>query len=323
MSACTRFALGLAALLAALAAPAASRAEGRIIIGTAAFSGVYHQVGAALCRFVNVRTDAHGIKCRAEESGGSVANIAGVTSGDVQFAIVQEDVLHDAYRGLNGFRGAGPNARIRTVMHLYHEQLALVVGAAVHARGVPALRGRRVNIGAADAGYRVTAARVLAALGLAPGTDVTVTELPATEHGAALCDGRIDAFFHVIGHPNQNIATPIRQCGARLLALPDAAQNGLAAQHPYYSATTIPGGLYPGHPESTPTIGVRAVLVAAAETPSATVELMVRSVLKDAAQLRRLHAVLSDFSEESVFAVPIAPLHDGSIAFQQSQIALP
>ncbi len=323
MSARTRFSLGFAALFAALAAAAVSRADGRITIGTAAFSGVYHQVGAALCRFVNVRTDAHGFKCRAEESGGSVANIGGVTSGDVHFAIVQEDVLHDAYRGLNGFRGVGPNARLRTVMHLYQEQLALVVGAAVQAGGIATLRGRRVNVGAAETGYRVTALRVLAAIGLTPGTDVTTTDLPVTEHGAALCDGSIDAFFYVIGHPNLNISTPIRRCGARLLGLPEAVQIGLATQHPYYAATTIPGNLYPGHPESTPTIGVRAVLVAAAETPSDTVELVVRSVLKDAAQFRRLHPVLSSFSEESVFALPIAPLHDGSIAFQQSQIASP
>jgi len=321
MSQRKRLALGLAALLTALAGAGAVRAEGRIIIGTAAFSGVYHQVGAALCRFVNVGTDRHGVSCRAEESGGSVANIGGLKSGDVQFAIVQEDVLYDAYWGLNGFRDAGPNTGLRTVMHLYQEQLALLASAAVRAGGIEALRGRRVNVGDADAGYRVTAERVLAALRLAPG--VTVTTLLPMEHGAALCDGRIDALFHVIGHPNQNIGAPIRRCGARLVALPDAVRTALAAQHPYYTATTIPGGLYPGHPESTPTIGVRAVLVAAAESPGATVQLLIRSVFKDAAQLRRLHPVLADFSEESVFAVPTAPLHDGSIAFQQSQIASP
>jgi TRAP-type uncharacterized transport system substrate-binding protein len=48
------------------------------------------------------------------------------------------------------------------------------------------------------------------------------SELKADEHGPALCDGKIDAFFYGVGHPSANIQDPTTTCGAKLILIPVA-----------------------------------------------------------------------------------------------------
>ena len=45
------------------------------------------------------------------------------------------------------------------------------------------------------------------------------SELKADEHGPALCDNKIDAFFYGVGHPRANIQDPTTSCGAKLVSI--------------------------------------------------------------------------------------------------------
>jgi TRAP-type uncharacterized transport system substrate-binding protein len=47
-------------------------AEQFVSIGTGGVTGVYYPTGGAICRLVNKDRKAHGIRCSAESTGGSV-----------------------------------------------------------------------------------------------------------------------------------------------------------------------------------------------------------------------------------------------------------
>ena len=77
------------------------------------------------------------------------------------------------------------------------------------------------------------------------------SELKADEHGAALCDGKIDGFYYGVGHPSANIQDPTTSCGAKLVSITGPAVDKLIAEKPYYAKASIPAGLYPNNPQET------------------------------------------------------------------------
>ena len=53
---------GLAVALLGLGAPVACRAAGTLTVGTAGVMGIYHPLGGAVCRMVNVTRKAHKLR---------------------------------------------------------------------------------------------------------------------------------------------------------------------------------------------------------------------------------------------------------------------
>src|SRR5690625_7352983 len=56
-----------------------------ITIGTGGQTGVYYVAGQSICRFVN--RNAENIRCNAPASGGGVANVNGLRSGEFNLGI--------------------------------------------------------------------------------------------------------------------------------------------------------------------------------------------------------------------------------------------
>ena len=53
-----------------------------VTIGTGGQTGVYYVAGQSICRFLNRGAADHQIKCNAPASGGGVANVNGIRSGE-------------------------------------------------------------------------------------------------------------------------------------------------------------------------------------------------------------------------------------------------
>ena len=56
-----------------------------------------------------------------------------------------------------------------------------------------------------------------------------MSELRPDEHGPALCDNQIDAFFYAVGHPSANIADPTTTCEAQIVPITGEAVEGIIA----------------------------------------------------------------------------------------------
>ena len=78
-----------------------------ITIGTGGVTGVYYPAGGAICRIVNRDRAKHGLRCSVESTGGSVANVNLLKSGEIEFGVAQSDVQFLASKG----RGRVPERR--------------------------------------------------------------------------------------------------------------------------------------------------------------------------------------------------------------------
>src|SRR6056297_2100039 len=113
---------------AMFASPAIAQDKEKFItIGTGGQTGVYYVVGQSICRLVNRLDDAN-IKCNAPSTGGSVANINGIKSGELDMGVAQSDVQYQAYNGTGNFED-NPYPELRAVFRVHGEPLTLLARA--------------------------------------------------------------------------------------------------------------------------------------------------------------------------------------------------
>lgn len=289
-------------------------------IGTGGVTGVYYAAGGAICRLVNKDRARHGYRCTVESTGGSVANINTIRAGDLDFGMAQSDWNFHGYKGTSAFEKAGAFADLRSVFSLHPEPFTVVARADANVKNFTDLKGKRVNVGNPGSGTRASMEQLLGAMGWKLSDFSLAAELKADEHGAALCDNKIDAFFYGVGHPSANIQDPVTTCGAKLVNITGQAVDKLVADNSFYAKATIPGGLYKGNPDPIQTYGVVATLVTSAKAPEDQVYTLVKAVFENLEDFKRLHPAFANLKAENMIKDGLsAPLHPGAAKYYREK----
>jgi len=310
-----------AAFLAAATVPTAASAQQRFVtVGTGGVTGVYYPAGGAICRLVNRDRAKHGLRCSVESTGGSVANVNLLKSGEIEFGVAQSDVQFNASKGQGQFQKDGAMADLRAVFALHPEPFTVLARKEANITKFEDFKGKRFNVGNPGSGTLASMNELLASLGWKMSDFSLASELRPDEHGPALCDGKIDGFFYGVGHPSANIQDPTTICGARLVSLTGPAVDKLVKEKPYYSIATIPGGMYPNNPNPTTTYGVQATVVSSAKVPADVVYTIVKTVFDNLDEFKKLHPALANLKPEDMIKNGIsAPLHDGAARYYREK----
>ncbi|MGZ8995668.1 MAG: TAXI family TRAP transporter solute-binding subunit, partial [Rhodospirillales bacterium] len=202
-----------AAVMAKGAVARAQQPEIRVMrIGTGPTGGAYFPMGGVIANLISSPPGSlscaaggscgvPGLIASAITTQGSVENVAGLTAGDLDMALVQADVANFAYLGKGPFAGRGAHKELRAVAGLYAESVHVVTAASSPLTGIDDLRGKRVSLGAERSGTRFTAERILrVGYGLRP-QDVKPVYAGLDQSSDMLAEGSIDAFFMVGGYP--------------------------------------------------------------------------------------------------------------------------
>ena len=303
---------------AMFASPAMAQDEKFITIGTGGQTGVYYVVGQSVCRLVNRLEDAN-IKCNAPSTCGSVANVNGIKSGELDMGVVQSDVQYQAYNGTGNFEGDAYE-ELRAVFRVHGEPLTMLARADAGIEGLDDLEGKRVNIGNPGSGQRNTMEVVMDAKGWTMDTFSLASQLDAAEQAAALSDNNIDAMVYVVGHPNGSLQEATTTVDARLVPLDGPVIDEIVAEHPYYSKSVIPGGLYKGNPDDVPTFGVAATFVTDSNTDDEVVYQTVKAIFDNFDRFKKLHPAFENLDpQEMVSSGLSAPLHEGAARYYREQ----
>ena len=312
-------AVAAAATLALPATPALAQQK-FITIGTGGVTGVYYAAGGAICRLMNKDRATHGIRCSVESTGGSVFNINTIRAGELDFGVAQSDWQFHAYNGSKVFEKDGKFEDLRAVFSVHPEPFTVLSRKEAGIGKVEDLKGKRVNIGNPGSGTRASMEELVGALGWTVADFGLAAELKADEHGAALCDNKIDAFFYGVGHPSANIQDPITTCGAKLVPLQGPAIDKLVEGAPYYAKVNIPGGLYAGHADPTPTYGVLATFVSSAKVADDVVYTLVKSVFENFDEFKKLHPAFGALEPADMIKNGLsAPLHPGAVKYYKEK----
>lgn len=306
-----------------VAAPTYADDQHFITIGTAGVTGVYYPSGGATCQIVNRSRRDHGIRCSVETASGSISNINNIRSGNLDFGFVQSDWQHHAFLGTSVFEEAGPFKDLRSVFSLHNEVATVAVRAGSEFTEFNDLKGKKVNIGAQGSGSAATWADLIGSLGWTTENQKQLTTLQTSGLADALCMGRIDAYFVLIGHPAGLVNDTQEQCDIRLLGIDGEAVTSLQEQTPYYRPAEIPAGLY-NLDEPISSFGVVATFVTSAKMPANIVTTLISSVFDHFDTFTQLHPALSDLTLGDLAAYDMpAPLHPGALKFFHEKGLLP
>ncbi len=308
------------ALGSTLLAPAAVAQQKFVTIGTGGVTGVYYAAGGAICRLMNKERAKHGIRCSVESTGGSVYNVNTIKAGELDFGVAQSDVQYNAVKGQAQFKDGGAHADLRAVFSVYPEALTVLSRKEAGIKKFEDFKGKRFNVGNPGSGTRDTVMKLLDTLGMKTGDFSLTSELKPDEHGAALCDNKIDGFAYVVGSPAANIQDPTTTCGAKLVPITGPAVDKLVKDFPYFATATIPGGMYPGNPDAVKTFGVMASFVTSAKVPDAVVHAMVSAVFENFEEFKKLHPAFANLDPKDMISSGMsAPLHPGAVKYYKEK----
>ena len=299
-----------------LAATVPAQAEKFITIGTGGQTGVYYQVGGAICKLVNRGTKDHDIKC-THTTGGSTKNINGIRAGDLDMGVAQSDWQYHAYNGTAPKQfPEGAFKELRAVFSVHPEPFTVVARADAGIKTFADLKGKRVNIGDPGSGQRGTMEVVMEKMGWTMDDFALTSELKSSEHSAALCDNKIDAFVFTVGHPTGNIKEAASTCDVKIIPVEGDAIDKLVDENAYYAKATVKGGTYAGTDEDVPVFGVGATFVSSSKTDDETVYQLVKTVFENFDRFRKMHPAFANLTKDGMIKNNLsAPLHPGAARY--------
>jgi TRAP transporter TAXI family solute receptor len=176
-------------------------AEKSYVFTTGGAQGTYYGFTNVVAN--TLTTAIENAKFTAVTSGGSKANIEAIDDGDAQFAIVQNDVMINAYNGKSNFEG-NTITSFSVIGAVYPEVCQIIASKDSGIKSVYDLKGKRVSIGAQGSGVVTNATQILEKHGITL-DDITVQNLDSGASASAMKEGKLDAFFFTGGVPTPAI----------------------------------------------------------------------------------------------------------------------
>ena len=244
-----RATIAIAALLLAWTGCAAPSGDGDgepggrrfLSVGTAPPGGAFFVVGGALAEVLNQYGTA-GWNVTAEATKGTQENIRRLDRGELDLAVANAAISYFFVRG-EGESGR-PHA-IRSVMTLAPNVALFLTPEASGIETLAGMKGKRVSIGPAGAGFEYFVGPILEAHGLSY-SDFEVVN--STQSGAVdlLADGAAAAAFLGGAVPTASITQAAASQKIRFLPYSEEAMAQLVERYPFFDYATIPAGTYSG-----------------------------------------------------------------------------
>ena len=294
-------ALGLAACGGSEKAPTTY-----VNIGTGGTAGTYYPLGGAFAEIWN--TNIEGVNATAESTGASVANVNMLQKGDIDVAIIQNDVASYAENGVELFENKVEN--IRGMATLYSEPIQCITTDG-SVKSISDLKGKKVAIGAIGSGVYCNAVQILAEAGITE-KDYKPQYLSFAEAATGLRDRQIDAAFIVAGVPTSAIVDLATQRDVKFVNLDKELADKLKAKYSYYTDYEIPAGTYSTQKEDAQTLTVQSMLVVSSKLSEDMVYNMLKSMYENTDRIKAAHKVGEFIKEESGLEGMSITLHPGA-----------
>lgn len=308
----------VSAILGLSASVALAQPQTFITIGSGSTTGLYYPTAVGMATIIN-EADI-GIRANARSTGASVFNARAIGQGQLQMALMQNNIAQYAYRGegVQAFEGQ-PVENLRAVAALYPEVVHVLARADAGIDSIADLSGKRVYVGDVGSGTEQDAMNILAAY------DIDFSDLQSVVRGSAgdavslLRDNRIDAMFYTVGVGSAAITEAAQTAPIKVVPIGEEQLQALEREYAFYTPFTIPSGTYPDMQQDVQTVTLKAMLAADAALPEEAVYNFAKTLFQD-----KLDAFYNDIQnpnlkeyftlETALEGVPI-PLHPGAERF--------
>lgn len=299
------------ATTAMVLAPAGAMAEAyKGKIGGGPTGGTFNTFSNAMSIFVPKQLPE--VKLSAVGSGGSVENVKRVSSGESEFGLcyaVDSDLARKGLLPKDETKYDG----VRVMGFLYGAPAQLVVRADSEFKSAKDLTGKKVAVGNAGSGAAASAERFFRHLGVWENFDPQFLGYSAA--ASAFKDGKIDAFWVLVGYPNSSIIEASTTNDIALLDVAGAAKEaGFFEKFPFYAPAAIPAGTYKGQDKEVKTFSDSALWATRVGVKADDVCVALKTVFSPEGleHMVKAHKAAKEMTvENGVNGIPV-PLHKGA-----------
>lgn len=281
-------------------------------VGTAPPGGAFFVVGSALSEVLGAAGAERGWQVTAEATSGSQENIRRLTQGELDFALSNAAITYFAVRGGEGWDQEYP---MRSVMTLAPNVALFLAPAGGGVRTIADLRGKRVVIGPAGAGFEFFVQPILAAHGVSYDD---FTPLNATQSAAVdmLTDGSAAAVFLGGAIPTASITQAASSMDIHYVPFDDDARTSLAADYSFFSHATIPAGTYRGQDADFQALDVGSMhLITSADQDEDLVYEVTKALYERREEVTQKHPAGRAINPTNAVRDTGTPFHPGAIRY--------
>ena len=284
----------------------------KITVATGGSTGTYYAYGMAMGTVLQEKT---GLTFDVQSTGASKANIQLIQAGEVDMAVVQNDVMYYAYTGTDLFEGA-QTQDFAAIGTLYPELCQIVASKSSGIETIADLKGKRVSVGDAGSGVEFNAKQILEAYGIDMNADIEKQNLGFGPSADALRDEKIDAFFCVAGIPTTAITDLAMGTEIVVLSVDDAEFDKLTEKYDFYTKQIIPAGTYAGVEEDVQTVAVMATYIVDADLPEEVVYNITKAIFDNKEEIAAAHVKGAELdSAKAIDGIAAVPFHAGAIKY--------
>ena len=269
--------------------------------------GTYYTYGNEIVRILSKETKINGT---VQSTGASKANIQLVSSGVVEFAIAQNDVMDYAWRGVDLFSGQQTKT-FYAVAALYTEACQIVANPASGIKTVADLKGKNVSVGNHASGTEFNSRQILEAYGI-NFDQINKEYMDFDESSSAMLENRIDAFFCVAGAPTPAISDLSKKMEIVILEIEDEQISYLMEKYPFYSRHTIPAGSYDWQHNAIHTAAVKATLIVNSSVDEDLVYRLTKALFENKAKIEAAHIKGGELDPTFAVESISVPFHPGA-----------
>lgn len=282
-------------------------------IGTAPPGGAFFVVGGALGEVLN-QFGGEQWEVTAEATQGTLENIRRLDAGDLDFAMANAAITYFAVRGEDGWDKAYP---MRSVMTLAPNVALFITPEGSGVRTIADLKGKRVVVGPAGAGFEYFVKPILNAHGVKY-DDFTPLNGPQSQAVDMMADGSAAAAFLGGAVPTASITQAASSQDIFFIPFDPAVKEELIANYPFFNPATIPAGTYRNQEDGYAGLNVGSMhLITSASVDEELVYQVTKTLYENRQAVVEKHAAGRAINPENVVRPTGTEFHPGAIRFYE------
>ena len=281
-------------------------------VGTAPPGGAVFVVGGAIAQVVDQNTRTTGWQVSSEATKGTQENIRRLARNELDFALANAAISYFAVRGEGKWEA---KQEIRTVMTLAPNIALFITPSGSGVNTMADLRGKRVVVGPAGAGFDHFLRPILQAHGI---TYDDFTPLHNTQAGAVdmLADGSAAAAFLGGAVPTASITQASASQDIHFIPFDAAARDVLFERYPFFAPAKIPADTYRDQREEYAGMNVGNMhLITRASLDEDTAYAFTKALYENRAEVVKKHPAGRAINPKNIVRDTGTPFHPGAIRY--------
>lgn len=214
---------------------------------------------------------------------GSIDNINHLLDKKANFGITQLDVLQNYSIGAPEVKG-----QVRVVIPMYGEEVHVVAHKGI--KSIQDLKGKRISIGEANSGMKITSLIFLSQSDITEDT-TKIEEFHPTKAIPMLLNKELDAVILIGGYPLKILSDipAAEKANIHIVNFDGTVYEAVRGANILYQRSTIPEATYPWQEGAIKTIVVESVLIARSDVSDSEVSNLVKNIFENRISLGVKH----------------------------------